>query len=825
MLIHRLVLNKYVRLMLREISYFEYRPTHVHQLIIGGNGSGKSSVMHELSPLPADRDDYLSGGYKLIELTHGNQDYVIRSDFKERSAKHSFVCAGEELNPGGTATVQKALVLQHFSLTPELFEVLIGETRFTAMAPLKRRDWIIALSGNDLDFAMGLFSQLKQSVAETKGAVKHINRRLTEEQTKTMPADQLTELQTRCGLLKDELHHILEHMKSGLPSDRQAWGALNEQMQSLAHHARAVLLQDIRMPAGYAFDGLESVQAAAWSHEAEIGVLMTQLNDRHREYAELQRVVELVGQETVDLDQLQSRFAECRQEQQRIEGTVPEWYFTIETLNRAEHLYGVMDTLYPQLHEIYSEMPDNSDKRYTRELMEQVRASIVTMSTERNQHIGNLAKIEHRLEHFRTADTQKCPSCAYIWKPGVGEMNVEEMTAKAAELDQRVKAIDAHIFESNEYLDCVNEYLRYRKRFNQIVSNAPSELHMLWREIASVEAQGVSPKAVLTTLDVWRLASTNMLSVWRIGEEMAQLEMVIQCMQGHQSSDNVASRHERMGQEIEITTQRVEQLKRETAVIRDYETRVSRFLKQLPMLEQMVQEFDSRYNTCVRSIRNTHLTTMMSERQSTLAHAEVALSTAKSVVDVIADLQRDADRTTLELAAYQALMEELSPVDGLIADQLHEFIACFTDEINSVIDRIWTSPLQLQACGMDSGELDWRFPLRVGTSGLTPDASKGSKGQQEIVDFAFKLVTVLYLGLNDMPLYLDELAPGLDELHRNNIMVFVKQYVEARQCTQLMMISHYNESYGMFSNAEVCVLDPRNIVHLPDCVNQHVITH
>ena len=77
------------------------------------------------------------------------------------------------------------------------------------------------------------------------------------------------------------------------------------------------------------------------------------------------------------------------------------------------------------------------------------------------------------------------------------------------------------------------------------------------------------------------------------------------------------------------------------------------------------------------------------------------------------------------------------------------------------------------------------------------------------------------MGLDDYPLFLDELAPDLDEKHRINIMSFVRSFVESKRCSQLFMVSHYASGYGAFTNAEILVLDDENLLNIPQVYNEH----
>ena len=76
MKINKLILSKYKRFFLTNIDYLEYTPYNNIQVIIGPNGVGKSQLLKELSPLPADiNKNYNSNGYKYIELEHNNYIY------------------------------------------------------------------------------------------------------------------------------------------------------------------------------------------------------------------------------------------------------------------------------------------------------------------------------------------------------------------------------------------------------------------------------------------------------------------------------------------------------------------------------------------------------------------------------------------------------------------------------------------------------------------------------------------------------------------------------------------------------------------------------
>ena len=123
MQIVKLILKGYKRLFLSHINKIEYTPTSKVNLILGSNGSGKSSLFKELSPLPADMKEFDEDGYKEITIIHNNDTYHLTSGVVAVN-KHSFKINDIELNPAGTKKVQLSLVKEHFNLTHEIHTVM-----------------------------------------------------------------------------------------------------------------------------------------------------------------------------------------------------------------------------------------------------------------------------------------------------------------------------------------------------------------------------------------------------------------------------------------------------------------------------------------------------------------------------------------------------------------------------------------------------------------------------------------------------------------------------------------------------------------------------
>ena len=162
----------------------------------------------------------------------------------------------------------------------------------------------------------------------------------------------------------------------------------------------------------------------------------------------------------------------------------------------------------------------------------------------------------------------------------------------------------------------------------------------------------------------------------------------------------------------------------------------------------------------------------------------------------------------------------MSPKSGLLAMGMSGFINDTLRKMNDIISKIWTYPLELLPCNVDDGEnLDYRFPMRVGEDNIISDINIGSSAMKEIVDLAFRLVTMRYLQLDYYPVFIDELGAAFDEKHREAAFDLIKKMAESDDFSQLFLVSHYSDCYGSLSNVSTIILSDTNIT-----LTDHLIT-
>jgi hypothetical protein len=209
MYIQSIELKGYKRFELNS-SHFKATYTAAVQFIVGTNGSGKSSLAYQLSPLPAEKDDFSKEGLKHIVITNNGKTYKLISDFSQEHV-HSFIVDGVNLNDGGTITVQKELVKKHFGYDQSIHDMIQGHKRFTQMGPSERKYWFTFLADADYDYAIGVFNKVKERLSDMQGALKLAKQRLVIESSKIITEEEFNLLRSQCEGLYSNVQFLIEH--------------------------------------------------------------------------------------------------------------------------------------------------------------------------------------------------------------------------------------------------------------------------------------------------------------------------------------------------------------------------------------------------------------------------------------------------------------------------------------------------------------------------------------------------------------------------------------------------------------------------------------
>ena len=802
------------RLAPSKIKRFKLTLKEVTQLLLGTNGSGKSSILYELTPLPADKSNYYKGGKKIIILQKGMDTYTLTSDFTKGN-HHNFNMNGEELNPGQTVTVQKELVKEHFGITQEIHELLLGLENFTSMSPARRREWLTILCTVDYTYALQRYRRVQESLRDVKGALNIARKRLVSETASCISEDDIQHLREKQNELSQEAQGMYLLRNANTPAVHTARQTATTTQNMIDHlvgkfrSIRRVLKEkSFLLPSDYQ-EGIDQLTY-------EISVIDGQYASLSEEYMALsnnsnQNVVELDNSELAALKQRVIDLARQR------DVILAERRSQFEIVD-AERTASTIDAIRESLTNSLTNIPHNEEKKLSAARFTEVSEAVSVLLSRINMTEQKLAKQRHTLEHMEEMSRSKeveCPSCTHRFIHGYDQKTHQNLIAAVKETDQHLVSLkDDHkklVVESDilaRYRDCYREYI-------QTTRSAPA-LSDVWGWANEGNFIDMAPRRILQAVHEVYEDTIIIKRASFLNEEIESLRRRVELAEYAQSEMYKAAKEksEQLSNRISLVLGQ-KRLKEESLNKLRADKRDLLALEEIrEKIDQAMKSLDQNNNQLIDALKNEIIDTALANIQVELVEVTNRINSADMQFGIVRDLQTQITELELDEQAFKVLSDTLSPVDGLIAEGMLGFIRHYVSLMNAVIAKVWTYPMEIKDCSMeeDSADLSYKFPIYLPEVDETViDVAKGSSAMVEIFNLAFRIVAAQCLGLDKGPLALDEFSKTFDEAHREAAIHVVQQLIEQLSYSQLFMISHYQSSYGAFYNAQITVVDKRNI--------------
>ena len=824
MKINSIELVGFKRLALNNIHHFQMDLVERVQLILGTNGSGKSSLVGELTPLPAVRANYTKGGRKVISITKGNHEYVLRNDFGA-DKEHSFLKDGEELNPGGTVTVQKDLVWQEFGIRQEIHELMTGVEKFTSMSPSRRREWFTQLCDTNYDYALGVYNKYRERHRDTTGALKLAKKRLVVETAKIVTAEEVEKIGREIDDLVREIELLYRSRSDNLPPAQTL-------QQQLDHYHHEMSRWSERYFSIRGWFGRRHIFTEAELRESidlarhELTRTSTQVELLHKEHAELKQSHEAFIQSGAHGRKANEELIESLKVKKEDAQKLVRLGLTFPDQTEA---YLVYHAIKDSVQEILSQLPENRERLYSHANLVQARQELLTVKNQLLAAERRLEGLRHQKQHLdqiKNGEDTQCPQCNHRWHPGFSQLIYDELVSSLekgavflTQTQAKQTALEKVIADNTAYGDLLRELMR--------VINGMPALSPFWDYLANQDLVITAPRSALTKFTL-------------LGHDLEQLSLMAHYDKEMAKAQDLINTAIRMSNvDIDKITTRLETVENQLGLLAQ-ETRLkNQFLQtqqqdlnhviEIGQIEKKLKDFQQASQASVlelvKATRNDFINACLKQLQIELAQKQNTLNDINMQKGIIRDIQATIDRLSHEEECLKLLVSSLSPTDGLIAEGLLGFIREFVRQMNVVIASVWTYRMEVQDCGMDgegNTELDYKFGLLIqNEDNVAPDIGKGSTGQREIVDLAFRIVAMNYLKISENQLVLDEFASNMDPGHREASVELIKQLLYQLPFSQMFVVSHDYQQYGALTQAQICVLCARNVV-APAEYNQHV---
>lgn len=819
-------LYNYQRLKNKGINRIKLDFTEVIQVIIGKNGGGKSSLMRELSPLPPDNGDYLKGGTKYVVVEHKGVHYELMSICGSPS-RHSFKCGDIELNDSKNLSAQKELVEVHFGYTGEIHELMLGLVNgvsFTTMSPAKRKEWLMTLYPNDLTYITDLHDRFKTMLRDAKGGIRTSSTHLSGlyDQRGGANIDEMQAKIDHLQLRRDKVARLVSDQISGENHQNNIDKTFVDLQRLVNNHRNPIALSGEYRDRNHIVElineingNVQQLDYAHQTHRKELNELANNevfkqaasADDKERLEKQQRELTEQLARDKSDWDIAVSNY-----------GEFPIWSI-IAGLNEFDqrNLISVSSDL---LHALVSLAPmDNREVTIRR--YDAVVKLKYDLGPEIDKQTDIVNRIAHKLAHLETADRTECPQCSHRWLPGISPQQLEDFKQRKIIEQKTLDDLTDRMKKCDEYIETYSVWYTGALQFSRFtVGHQSLEPLYTWLEQQEVLYVGGGDFASQI------LAIVNVLPVeHRLRSTQAELEQIAGRLKMFDS--DAVEWHKRRYQEHEDALNEVidkmrgakldlARLNRDLQTVDDAERMVNEIQRQRGYIVTQVGELAKQTLTGIANREHHQLGAEQRELNAQLFNSRSLEGTIVSTEQHIELMKQQED-------VLKLLVKASSPTEGVIAEQLSEFIECFMGNMNAEIDEIWDDVLQIKPCTMENGTLSYKFPLLSGEYDCeTVDIAESSTGESQVINWVFRLVVMEYLGFNEYPLYGDEIGANFDEKHRPKLMEFLKRCASSGKYSQIFLISHYIAQHGVLTHAEVCALSTDGVA-LPERYNEHVV--
>ncbi|BCM95099.1 putative SbcC-ATPase [Burkholderia phage FLC6] len=831
MIITSVELVNYIRMSLTG-SRILFTPDSAYalQTILGTNGAGKSSFMHMLWPLPANKDDFGVGGRFDFQCTYNGKQYQIISTFENNKPKHEFIVDGIELNDGYKIEMCRALCLEHFGVTEEIRSLALGYEKLTEMSPSRRRYWMIRLADTDFTYAMSAYKKLQDQHRDAQGMIKRLQKRQVDETNKLIDKTVVAQMKEETDEIKKLIQEIygMRNAQAEKPDAIMTQMAGLDQMLQTACNEVDRLNNSMLENCGYETrDELVEARDAA-----KLQIHSTQQLSQHlfTDHTRIKKKYDLmIKAGTESIAELEKKVKDAQDE---IAFKANYLVFNkITPPSDAQQAKEAFLELQSDLVEALNRLVAN-DGVFTPERVQKYEESIREIDAEAGPLRARIARLTEDIAHRRShvqQDSIECPSCHHKWLNQASEEDLVKAEGIVKSLQERLDAIWRIRENRAKHLTEANEYFTNFRAVVMLMRSAPV-LSAYFNEITQNNRLKLYPQTIVHDLHSVGSDLDHQIDMQRAAKVITHaLEQI--ALKKNMDADSLESiekelRHieETMG----IQTQKLRTLQDEVTT---FENLIAAYDRNAKLNEQLLNntQMQSKYaRDYIYSRYQELLWYLIMSLQTQLARKEDALNVATQQQYVVDEITHQLEEAHMNERIAKAAHIALSPTNGAIAEGLHRFINVFVTRMNKVVGSVWSYPLELLPFTMEDGtaEMDYKFPFwKERTGKPNKDVAEGSASMLAIFNFAFRMCALRQLGLGHLPLFLDEFEAAFDDTHRQAAIYFVKKLLDEQAFGQIYMVSHYESNHGALSNlAQTCVLSKDNVLLPTNIVyNEHVV--
>ena len=798
------------------------------QLIIGSNGSGKSSIMHELFPYPPTKTSFGKLGYKSIKISHNNAIYDL---IYSTENGHRFERNGENLNTSTTNEIQKDLIFEHFGVNSDIHTIMKGALPICEMIPSQRKKILMGMNPVNIEFFLDRYAKVHKDVVSYSNNLDRLYDRQKQLLSQKLPDEQYKSMLERKALLENQEKLLLIWMttvSSELDLYKEVTG--NTKIDKSIIDSIYSIFKTLPR-----FSSVSRTR-----YKSDLVTYNTKFEMINVELADIEAsITEVVAK----LDDYEKKKDLLRQDEDNVEEELSnaciqlkEFSFKDEfspiSEEQINNVIGYNEKIRNSLVELsyihYSKIVDKSELHEFQQRLNDLKAVIDNAVNILNITKNQLNDIKKSITIYKTDDTCNKKGCElYEAYSSRTEAKLSEMATLQSRIEilEKKRSETAETYEevADEFntqlsiwkhlgdVNCVieknrelnrtfgREYVLMRVRESPILLSEDISRYISESE-RFVEYQKLLQKVRKLEVKNASLATKKQLSIEVLNAEIS----------GHSKRlDRLRKKHEnRVSTLAEIESKRI--ILSEYSSVKHRVDILSGTVKDIE--SNAIQHASREYIIRLYNVLNRMLTDI---RSNLVDITNISKEQEQIVVRLDTEVNNVIDEIKPKFEHAKIVEKSLS---SLPIEYTKSFVNNIIDMTNYFISEIMTYSMQIRPITTDV--FDFSFPVTIKDE-VAKDISSCSVGQKAIIQLAFNLAMVLELGFEYFPMYSDEADRNMDAAHRARLTDFLLGLVDSRTISQLFVANHDKSIIDRLSSTgNIIVLNSENIT-LPETYNRN----
>ena len=783
-MIKELILTNYDRFFLNNIESIEFRPKQKLQLLLGTNGSGKSSLLSELNPLPINKNDFTNGS-KEITIEKDNNIFKLKST----SNKNSFMLNNTELNDGGTKTVQLNLVKEYFNLTPKYNNIILGTEKLTAMSTNERKNILREMSTVDYSYGIYLYNTLKQELRDTVGYLKLMQIEMNNDISNIVNDDEILILKndiTKCKSMIDSLS--MSYSKSEEYRDIPIID-LNIDMDILDKNK---LQSDLDYNNKFIINIEEEI---------------TNLNKEIDSLDDYSTTIKDSETLNTKLKSLEDYFKNINNKYNM------EKYSPIDSKNRLDKL------LNSNLNNINIELSYLDNIIFTptehKELKSKLEVLNNNLKIVSHGYDNNSKELEILLSNKTDNNKITCSSCGTMNYFGYSKEKEDMLQEKVNNFKIKYDELNSQYLELYEVYQKQKQKITYLQEIKEIISDL--SIIPLYTDLVKKYVNDITSITSTMLNIIFKNIEDFLIDIKDYDSNNNELiEVKLKISSGIEILNIYKRKYiedkDKLINKLNVLLDKKREVNSNIVIIKNNIEKCNIVNKHIETLNTIIANYKFNKKQIVINNKNTILTNTIRELKSLLITLEDKYSNIEKIKSRIEINKKHIDSHEDIRVALQYAINALSPTEGIIAKSINSFINVFLNEMNTIINSVWSYELTLLPCQIsESNDLDYLFAVKVADNKKDiKDVAYLSTSMKDIVDLSFKIVFMKYMKLTHMPLMLDEFGVFMDDTHRNKVYDVIENLL-SNNFSQIYFTANFKSIYGRFVDSDINILDDKNL--------------